>query len=128
MTIGSQSVIHSRSPPPCAAELQQLGGELTNEELLLGLGFVLHQNPFDRLVVPPRALAYALQASVESFQRALALNDNQDFLSEADAKTLASKQVSASPAVAPRFHTAQPSTFTHSTMCLIQHHVTAPSA
>jgi hypothetical protein len=95
-------------------------GELSNEELLLGSGFVLYHNPFDRLVVPPRALAYALQASVESFQRALALNDTQDFLSEADAKTLASKQVcaspvSASPAFALRFHSANPSTFTHST-------------
>ncbi len=29
-------------------------GELSNEELLLGLGFVLYHNPFDRLVVPPR--------------------------------------------------------------------------
>ena len=78
-----------------ATTLRLRYGELSNEELLLGSGFVLYHNPFDRLVVPPRALAYALQASVESFQRALALNDTQDFLSEADAKTLASKQVCA---------------------------------
>ena len=69
-------------------------GELSNEELLLRYGFVLYDNPVDRLTLPPGALAYALQASVESFQRALALNETQDFLSEADAKKLSSAQVS----------------------------------
>ena len=69
-------------------------GSLSNEELLLRYGFVLHDNPDDRLALPPGALAYALQASVESFQRALALNETQDFLSASDALKLSSAQVS----------------------------------
>lgn len=91
-------------------------GDLCNEELLFGFGFVLYHNPFDRLVVPPRALAYALQASVEGFQRALALNDTQDFLSAADAKTLASKQVSRPQLLPPRF-TLQTTARVHTTPC-----------
>ncbi len=95
IALGGMATVAVRARVDIAAgtSLRLRYGELSNEQLLLRYGFVLDDNPADRLALPAGALAYALQASVESFQRALALNEAQDFLCEADAKKLAALQV-----------------------------------
>ena len=68
-------------------------GNMSSDAFLLRYGFVPDDNPHDRLVLPAGALSYALQESIESFQRALALNETEDFLSASEAALLSATQL-----------------------------------
>jgi hypothetical protein len=68
-------------------------GPFPNDKLLLDYGFSDEENPHDFVRLPAGALSYALQESVANFQRALALNETEDFLSEAEARELSAAQL-----------------------------------
>ena len=68
-------------------------GDLPNDDLVLDYGFVVEENPHDFVRLPAGALSYALQESVASFQRVLALEETEDFLSEDEARALSAAQL-----------------------------------
>lgn len=88
-TVGLRAVGNIDSGEP----LRLNYGNVPNDELVLDYGFVTEENPHDFVRLPAGALSYALQESVASFQRTLALEETEDFLSEEEARALSAAQL-----------------------------------